>query len=500
MTTDTLDLRPRIAAHLKQAGEATQADIIKALGMADFPSRVTKELNAMRTDALLEAERKGKGPDLTYWLTTSDAPQKKPSPAPLVTAKGDQTRRNEMMRIIDGRRMEDAIAVSTMAETLKCTKEGVMHLLRHAEATGLARRIHEKGGKRGSWIYDPRTPVPPQRTTQHAMDTQPAEVNITGSDASANLESPLVEGIAVQPNPAPVPAVIPSAAPVAVDDTQPEQAPPAPVADEAAERVNDSLPTDTESLSVPPPQYDPDHVAFVTISVPDDTHRLLRIIGEIRLAIGDTEGRITYTDVPGAVRAHIEALEEGVRVRDALIDRTVAALDPFGKAEGVSVVAYAEDAAWTIRMQSAELDQIRALLAERVSGYVDPSDLRESELAANAATMIDDAADKLSSYQTELANKTALVNKLEHLLQSARNEAEHLRHHANQHGADMVNHPPHYQGKVECIDAIETALGAEGFAAYCRGNAIKYAFRAGRKGPGEQDLAKARWYLDRVIP
>lgn len=63
---------------------------------------------------------------------------------------------------------------------------------------------------------------------------------------------------------------------------------------------------------------------------------------------------------------------------------------------------------------------------------------------------------------------------------------------------DMVNHPPHYQGKVECIDAIESALGPEGFAAYCRGNAIKYAFRAGKKGDAAQDLAKAQWYLARV--
>lgn len=63
---------------------------------------------------------------------------------------------------------------------------------------------------------------------------------------------------------------------------------------------------------------------------------------------------------------------------------------------------------------------------------------------------------------------------------------------------DMVNHPLHYQGKVECIDAIESALGPEGFAAYCRGNAIKYAFRAGKKGDAAQDLAKAQWYLARV--
>ena len=39
--------------------------------------------------------------------------------------------------------------------------------------------------------------------------------------------------------------------------------------------------------------------------------------------------------------------------------------------------------------------------------------------------------------------------------------------------SDMVNSPPHYnQGGIECIDAIEAALGKEGFRAYCRGNAI----------------------------
>ena len=63
---------------------------------------------------------------------------------------------------------------------------------------------------------------------------------------------------------------------------------------------------------------------------------------------------------------------------------------------------------------------------------------------------------------------------------------------------DMVNHPPHYQGKVECIDAIESALGPDGFTAYCRGNAIKYTFRAGRKGDAAEDLAKAAWYLQRA--
>jgi len=63
---------------------------------------------------------------------------------------------------------------------------------------------------------------------------------------------------------------------------------------------------------------------------------------------------------------------------------------------------------------------------------------------------------------------------------------------------DMVNHPPHYnQGEIECIDAIRAALGSEGFEAYCRGNAIKYAWRSRHKG-GKEDLRKAAWYLNKA--
>ena len=66
---------------------------------------------------------------------------------------------------------------------------------------------------------------------------------------------------------------------------------------------------------------------------------------------------------------------------------------------------------------------------------------------------------------------------------------------------DMVNHPPHYNaGAVECIDAIEAALGPEGFKAYCRGNAIKYLWRAELKHTDNQDdWAKANWYINRAI-
>ena len=65
-------------------------------------------------------------------------------------------------------------------------------------------------------------------------------------------------------------------------------------------------------------------------------------------------------------------------------------------------------------------------------------------------------------------------------------------------GADMVNHPPHYQSDngIECIDAIRAALGRDGFIAYCRGNAIKYLWRD--KVNNVEDRNKAIWYINRV--
>jgi hypothetical protein len=60
---------------------------------------------------------------------------------------------------------------------------------------------------------------------------------------------------------------------------------------------------------------------------------------------------------------------------------------------------------------------------------------------------------------------------------------------------DNVNRPSHYnKGGIECIDAIREALGDEGFKAYCRGNAIKYTWRAGLKLNEKEDLLKASWY------
>lgn len=63
---------------------------------------------------------------------------------------------------------------------------------------------------------------------------------------------------------------------------------------------------------------------------------------------------------------------------------------------------------------------------------------------------------------------------------------------------DMVNSPSHYnQGEIECIDAIEAALG-ENFEYYLQGNALKYLWRFQYKG-GIEDLKKCEWYLQKLM-
>lgn len=64
---------------------------------------------------------------------------------------------------------------------------------------------------------------------------------------------------------------------------------------------------------------------------------------------------------------------------------------------------------------------------------------------------------------------------------------------------DSVNHPKHYtSGNIECIDAIEAALGKDGFTAFLRGQVIKYQWRLGLKDDASQDAAKAVWYADKL--
>jgi hypothetical protein len=63
---------------------------------------------------------------------------------------------------------------------------------------------------------------------------------------------------------------------------------------------------------------------------------------------------------------------------------------------------------------------------------------------------------------------------------------------------DKVNKPAHYEGSIECIEAIKASMSAEQFKGYLKGNIQKYIWRFDRKG-GVEDLLKAEWYLKRLI-
>lgn len=62
---------------------------------------------------------------------------------------------------------------------------------------------------------------------------------------------------------------------------------------------------------------------------------------------------------------------------------------------------------------------------------------------------------------------------------------------------EQIDHPIHYGGKSNPYEAIKV-IEAWGLG-FCLGNCVKYIARAGKKGDAIEDLAKARWYLDREI-
>lgn len=61
-----------------------------------------------------------------------------------------------------------------------------------------------------------------------------------------------------------------------------------------------------------------------------------------------------------------------------------------------------------------------------------------------------------------------------------------------------VNHPPHYQGKYECIDEMLAVFGVEAVKNFCKCNVWKYRYRSNAKG-GIEDKEKADWYMSKLI-
>lgn len=65
---------------------------------------------------------------------------------------------------------------------------------------------------------------------------------------------------------------------------------------------------------------------------------------------------------------------------------------------------------------------------------------------------------------------------------------------------EEVDHPTHYAGKIECIDAMLETMGRDDVRAFCLCNAFKYLWRCKQKHETpKEDVEKAIWYLEKYL-
>ena len=360
-------LRDQITAFLAGREEATLKQIAAATTERDFPSRVTAELNKMRTDAVVECEKKKGKNELWCWLAA------------------------------------------------------------------------------------------PARAVQ---DSQPAVEQNTGSSV-ADVSATPAAGAAVQPKPAPV------------------------AADENDDR------TDKDFLSVPPPEYDPRSVAFAPktrlAAASDENYSLLGVLADIRAAVGDPDGRLMQDELVERVRTRSKSAAAANadldKIRDVLGQR-IHIGDPGRLAAPVKCAELA--ASLIDSLLDAQQDHLNMIavasetLAAVADGPVDTSDMDLDELAksvvqkleAKDAELLEQARvvvalrDTITQRNAELRNAQALADKLEHLLQSARNEAEHLRAHTG--AAKTIGYvvlPADSSGEITDYEADEAIFEPGGEAA-----------------------------------
>jgi hypothetical protein len=311
---DNTPLRVLIAAHLDAAGECAALAIAKAIGKGDVPSVVVKELNAMRTDGQVECEQRKK--EMLYWL---------------------------------------AVPLAQIA--------GGAHEAPAAPASDLPPGVRE--GTRAAQIYRtlPKFGAAPMTAREIA----------TATGCAKGLIAPVLTAMDKAGQLTRIPAGVEGGGLYGYT-----RLPPAGGDSEGGE-------TDVKAQSaeippqitpqIPPPQHDPDAVAFKKTGEVD----VIRTLADARLR---------------------------------------------------------------------ELVQAAEILAPCVPGVIDTSDMSLIEIAKAVAWHVADLALRLDQQTDELRNLRALNEKLEHLLQSARNEAEHLRRHAR-HVGDGTEKVGKYQREIK---------------------------------------------------
>lgn len=124
--------------------------------------------------------------------------------------------------------------------------------------------------------------------------------------------------------------------------------------------------------------------------------------------------------------------------------------------------------------------------------YKAPSKVKPAEPKATPTVAVATEEEKAKQYgKIEAKPEVAETSTLEvHAVDGTFNETTN----------DAVHHPSHYTLPgldVESVDVIRAVLTPEEFKGWCKGNALKYSIRAGRKDPAKevQDLAKAGVFL-----
>lgn len=347
--TPVKPLRAQTLDFLAGRAEATLKQIAAATTERDFPSRVTTELNKMRTDALVECEKKKGKNELWYWLAS------------------------------------------------------------------------------------PSSAVP---------DSQPAVEQNTGSSAEDASATP-ASGAAVQPQSAPAAAASLSAATAAADETDGDEMPPADASllALANRELSDRLARVAHVLR---------GSGLDALKNLDDGADLQSaasaVTGAYQMALGDLH----------AFTAKIADLQHKASMQDAdlfkvqhVLGQRIHIGDPGHLAAPVKCAELAAELIDSLLGTNQDNQNLIAIASEKLAdvvetGGTDTSDMDLHELAEHAAETIrrmrargvelDNALHRqdelVRDLRADLANEKALVAKLEHLLQSARNEAEHLRKHA----------------------------------------------------------------------
>jgi hypothetical protein len=380
---DNTPLRTLIADRLA-AGEDTAAGIAKAIGKGDTPSIVVKELNAMRTDGQVECEQRGKKKELVYWLAVPlDVAAASVEPAPslppatisevmLPPGVRHGTRAAQIYRVLP------LYGAKPMTARQIATATGAALGLISPTLSGMV-----KAGQISRVLTDPcdaygYTRLPPAGGDIDIQNAQPEVAKNTGSSASGYL-SPS-EGAAVQSKPAPVAAATPSAAPVAAD-VQPQSA---------------EIPPQV-TPQIPPPQYDPNEVAF---RAPDPLAQIRDLLLPL-VCIGDTSHMPDALQIARSIPGLIAGLRRDIANRDAALEQMDA-----------QVVSASETLAPLVLGDTDTSDMGLQEIAEKVAAVVNAHD---DELLAQAKTIID----LRNQLGEECTARQSLQEQIEHLQREA---------------------------------------------------------------------------------